>query len=464
MENDDFVENLDGQLVIKADKNMWCQSHNMTLSEIIDLSLTFTTTTTVMLSKFLFHIKITIPDGYLIYEYKFNNSHSHTFRQSGGKILSNAYDTIASPRTLKPGENNVVRLNKEGQDWFLSINGFRYIRIKGIYKPTEMIMSLAYPAENITLDSSSIYLTDFIKFKSLFHTSSLNGNDFQPKYIKCYILNLNNNSTINLKIGKALDFDNIKTIADFNIRENKSTSNTNHESTTTVSSVNLSVKPDINANINTVLKPIEGNNTISQTFESQVNAQVKSVEDIEQTQSTRSKVKSIERSKLTVVEIEELFRKCCDHYLRKGFDEHQPELIIFQMGVSFCTSRNSIGDLVSHLIWERSDGKFVRIKKCDHVKLLNSLCKINCNIERVMLRHYSNRILTLLKAGLLTPAYHHANQRGIKSEFAYLVTDFFDYGKLKLSDQELQVLNSDMQYVLLKTKHRRSIVNVNQLY
>nr|WLT68061.1 minor coat protein [croton golden spot associated virus C] len=464
MDYEDFIETIDNQVVTRADNNMWCQSHNMLLSDVSDLSLTIATTSDMMSSKFIFHIKITIPDGYLIYEYRFNDNKSHTFRQSGGKTWSNAYDTIGSPRMLKLGADNVIRIYKDNQDWLLAINGFKYIKIKSIYKPTDMILSFAYPIGNFTLNKSKSYITDFVRIKSIFKVSLLNNNDFQPRYIRCYLLNLNSNDSFNLKVGNALQFNTIKSTQDLNIREeevekskpvNTSPTQSDDNNTPTKTSSKLEAQSDKSEMSNVI--DLNKSDVMLETS-------TKPIEDIEQNMLAKSKIKGVERYKLTNSEIELLFKKLVDHYIKKGFDEYQAELIIFQMGISFCTSKNSIGDLTSNLIWERSDGKTIRLRKSDHVKFLYNLCKVNCNLERVILKYYSEKILRLLKNGQLIPAVHHANRRGIKSEFAYLFSDFFDYSKLKLSDQELQVLNSDMQYISLKTKHRRSIVNVNQLF
>nr|WMW30042.1 minor coat protein [Soybean mild yellows Bangladesh virus] len=474
MDAEDFYEEIDGNIVTRADKFMWCQSHGISIKDVNELAFTFTNSSEVGSSLFVFQIKIIIPDGNLIYEYKFNNSQSHTFRQAGGRTWTNAYEIVGSPRILRPGVTNNIIIKKENMDWVLSVNGFRYVRIKGVYNPTDMSISLAYPALDYIPDKSKLYITDFVRFRSLFTGLTLNGNDFQPKTVRTYFLNMTNNSNVNMKIGKALEFTSIKSLKDFNIRDEQTVDEQkpkpipvpepevekapipnptpkptpepaparDDDKQKVIEVDRPSVSPSI-PNVDTVIKP---GTVIDPKFQS------------------FSKVKGIERYRLYNSEIEDIFSKCVAHYVKMGFDKTQAELIIFQMGVSFCTSKNSIGDLTLHLIWENESGKLIRIKKSDHVKYLNSLTKFPCNVERIVLRYYSERILDLLKSGVLIPASNHAKKRGVKQEFAYLVTDFFDFGKLKLSDQELQVVNSDLQYVLLKNKHRRSIVNVNQLY
>lgn len=474
MESKDFYEEGDGQVITRADKYMWCQSHTMSILQVSDMSFSFLNTQDVTNSKFLFQIKIGVPEGNLIYEYKFNNTHSHSFRQSGGRTWSNAFDNLGSPRILKLGVTNDITFKRESRDWIMSVNGFRYVKIKGIYNPNDMIISLTYPANELQLASNKVYQSDFVRFKSVFSEIKLNGEDFQPKTIRCYVLNLNSNKVTNLKISKPLEFLNVKSLADLNIEElNKDPplpepvkpdppeEKVKHPdpSPEPLKPVPPVPKPSDNND-----KPGESDKIKPNPTPSPVDIPIKpgNVSDINF--SVKSNIKGIERHRLFNLEIEDIFKKCVDYYVKLGFGEDQAELIIFQMGVSFCTSKNSIGDLTSHLIWEDSKGKLIRLRKSDHVKYMNSLTKFSCNVERLVLRYYSEKILNLLKNGSLVPASHHAKRRGVKQEFAYLVTDFFDYGKLKLSDQELQVLNSDMQYVLLKNKHRRSIVNVNQLY
>nr|WIC44022.1 minor coat protein [Lettuce chlorosis virus] len=474
MDREDFYEDVEGQIMIRADNHTWCQSHSLNIQDVNDLTFTFNNSSDVLSSKFIFQVKISIPDGNLIYEYKFNNSSSHTFRQAGGRTWSNAYDVVGAPRILRAGINHSIEFKRESRDWILFVNGFRYIKIKGVYSPGDMTISLAYPMGSNNLDKTKVYITDFVRFKSIFHSIILNGSEFQPKSIRTYTLNLTTNEVINMKIGRALEFTNIKDIKDFDIRDDKPNPVPNPKP---VDNLPPEVEkkpvplPDPVKPIPLPPKPID-NTKDKQEAEvlkpviplPDFNVPIKQSEVTDSTQDIKSDVQAIERFKLYHTEIEDIFNKCIKHYVDKGFSADQAELIIYQLGISFCTSKNSLGDLSSHVIWKRKDGKLVRIKKCDHVKFLNSLSKRACNVERIMLRYYSDRILELLKKGSLVPGFHHAKRRGVKQEYAYLVTDFFDYSKLRLSDQELQVMTSDLNYVLLKNKHKRSIVNVNQLY
>nr|WQG15658.1 coat protein minor [Lettuce chlorosis virus] len=474
MDREDFYEDVDGQIMIRADNIMWCQSHGMSILDVEDLTFNYLHSAEVNDSKFIFQIKITIPDGHLIYEFKFNDIKSHTFRQAGGKTWSNAYDTIGTPRAFKVGVNQSINLKKEKGDWILTINGFRYIKIKGVYSPTDMALSLAYPIGSTYFDRNKMYITDFVRFKSVFQNVSLNGNEFQPKSIRTYTLNLNTNDVMNMKVGGPLELVNIKSLADFNIREEdviqKPAPKPENDLPPEVEKKPIPQpepqkpkpdvsKPDVNMKPGENVKPPNPIPPIPGTL-----IPVKQSDVTDLSEDIKSNIQAVERFKLYHTEIEDIFSKCVKHYVDRGFSPGQAELIIYQMGISFCTSKNSMGDLHSHLIWKREDGKSIRLKKCDHVKFLNSLSRRACNVERILLKYYSDRILELLKKGVLTPGYHHAKRRGVKQEYAYLVTDFFDYGKLRLSDQELQVMTSDFNYVLLKNKHKRSIVNVNQLY
>ncbi|UQV97403.1 minor coat protein [Pueraria lobata-associated crinivirus] len=473
MDIEDFHESIDGQIVTRADKFMWCQTHSLSIQDVSELKFKFTNNSDVFSSSFLFQVKIIIPDGNLIYEYKFNSTSSHTFKQAGGRTWSNAFDLIGSPRILRLGTTNDITFNKEGRDWILTINGFRYVKIKGVYNPSEMLISLSYPANEVQIDTSSVYITDFVRFKSLFSDLSLNGSDYQPKTIRTYLLNLGNNNVINMKIGKPLEFLSVKSVNDFNIRKEnnipkpKPVPNPDFPPEKEEKS---SPKPKPNPVIPPLPKPEEKKiEVVEETVKrptppiSSVDVPIKPGNVSEVNTAIVSKIKGVERFKLYNAEIEEIFQKCVEHYMKMGFDRDQAKLIIFQMGVTFCTSKNSIGNLTYHLIWEKSDGKLIRIKKCDHLRYMNSLIRFNCNVERIVLKYYSREIFELLKTGVLKPAFHHAKKKGVKSEFAYLVTDFLDPAVLKLSDEELQALNSDQVYVMLKNKHRRSIVNVNQL-
>nr|QHB15122.1 minor coat protein [Lettuce chlorosis virus] len=474
MDREDFYEDVDGQIMIRADNNMWCQSHGMSILDIEDLTFNYLHSAEVNNSKFIFQIKITIPDGHLVYEFKFNDVKSHTFRQAGGKTWSNAYDVIGTPRALRVGVNQSINLKKERGDWILTVNGFRYIKIKGVYSPTDVALSLAYPIGDTTFDRKKLYITDFVRFKSVFQRISLNGNEFQPKSIRTYTLNLNTNDAMNMKIGRPLELVNIENISDFNIREEDTTPKPipkpNDDLPPEVEKKPIpqpepeKQKPDV-PKPNDNSKPggsVDPPNPIPPFPENKTPIKPSDVTDL--SENVKSNIQAVERFKLYHTEIEDIFSKCVKHYVDKGFSAGQAELIIYQMGISFCTSKNSMGDLNSHLVWKRDDGKLIRLRKCDHVKLLNSLSRRTCNVERIVLRYYSDRILELLKKGALVPGFHHAKRRGVKQEYAYLVTDFFDYDKLRVSDQELQVMTSDLNYVLLKNKHKRSIVNVNQLY
>nr|AVL25836.1 minor coat protein [Arracacha latent virus C] len=159
----------------------------------------------------------------------------------------------------------------------------------------------------------------------------------------------------------------------------------------------------------------------------------------------------------------EYFEFIKDHYRKRNFHEDDLERIIFQMGISFCTSKNSICDRSNSLLWKDSKGAMKRIRKSTHSRVLQSLSKSNWNVERSLLRNRSDQILNMLRNKELEWPTRHAFLRGIKPEYAYMACDFFDLKKSNLSEAEHIALNSAMLYTALKHKHKRTIVNVNQI-
>nr|QYA73604.1 minor coat protein [Sweet potato chlorotic stunt virus]QYA73615.1 minor coat protein [Sweet potato chlorotic stunt virus]QYA73626.1 minor coat protein [Sweet potato chlorotic stunt virus]QYA73637.1 minor coat protein [Sweet potato chlorotic stunt virus]QYA73648.1 minor coat protein [Sweet potato chlorotic stunt virus] len=175
-------------------------------------------------------------------------------------------------------------------------------------------------------------------------------------------------------------------------------------------------------------------------------------------------LKAIVYQPISKIDDERIFNSIIKHYVSKGLSSWQAELVVYQMGVSFCTSVNSCANSNLNLIVTKSDGSFLRVSKADHVMRLQLLCNKYCNVERTLLRNRSDKIFRLLKAGILTPPFRHARNRGLKSDMAHMACDFMDYSTIPLSDEENLALTSIQRYVLMKNKHRRSIVNVNQLY
>nr|QAV52483.1 minor coat protein [Sweet potato chlorotic stunt virus] len=175
-------------------------------------------------------------------------------------------------------------------------------------------------------------------------------------------------------------------------------------------------------------------------------------------------LKAIVYQPISKIDDERIFNSIIKHYVSKGLSSWQAELVAYQMGVSFCTSVNSCANSNLNLIVTKSDGSLLRVSKADHVMRLQLLCSKYCNVERTLLRNRSDKIFRLLKANILTPPYRHARNRGLKPDMAHMACDFMDYSTIPLSDEENLALTSIQRYVLMKNKHRRSIVNVNQLY
>ncbi|ABY66970.1 CPm [Bean yellow disorder virus] len=474
MEAGDLYEEIDGVVYSRNEAKLWCQSHTLNIQNVQVMRLEYLHSLALSQTKFVLQIKFIVNTGNLIYEFKFNDPSSHKFKETGGRFWSSAFESLGNARAFRVGALCSIDLVKEGSNWNLSLNGFKYVKIKGTFNPSDLIISLAHPGDGIDVDRFNVYKTNFVRFKSLFNTFLVNNENHQPSKIHTYILMMNTDQLISMKLRDAVDITSIKTEKDFNVSLEK---DENKEKPDKKPSEEVKPQPKPSPQPQPKPVPVDENsnkkndpgNNIEKTGEEAKIPVVETEPNIpvnitEKRSNVKSKLKRIEKYRLFSTEIERIFEECKSYYIKLGFDSIQAELIIFQFGVTFCTSKNAIGDLTSHLIWENDKGENIRLKKSDHVRLLNSLTKTVCNVERLMLRYYSPKILTLLKEGALVPGWYHANKRGFKPEYAYLACDFYDPSKLRLSEQELQAINSDQNYVLLKNKHRRSIVNVNQLY
>nr|QYA73017.1 minor coat protein [Sweet potato chlorotic stunt virus]QYA73060.1 minor coat protein [Sweet potato chlorotic stunt virus]QYA73206.1 minor coat protein [Sweet potato chlorotic stunt virus]QYA73216.1 minor coat protein [Sweet potato chlorotic stunt virus] len=190
---------------------------------------------------------------------------------------------------------------------------------------------------------------------------------------------------------------------------------------------------------------------------------VDKAEDVKEN-SEEFALKAVVYQPLSKLEDEKIFNNMIKYYESKGLTQRQAELLIYQMGVSFCTSVNSCANSNLHLIVSKPDGSLLKVSKSDHVMRMQMLCKKYCNVERTLLRNRSDKIFRLLKAKVLVLPLKHARVRGIKPEMAHMACDFMDYTTIPLSDEEVLALNSIQRFVLMRNKHRRSIVNVNQLF
>nr|AFA36237.1 coat protein minor [Potato yellow vein virus] len=155
-------------------------------------------------------------------------------------------------------------------------------------------------------------------------------------------------------------------------------------------------------------------------------------------------------------ELEKFYMK--QKVLREDVDD-----LVLQLGVSFCTSKNSTSDPHSYVVWRCEDGKNRRFYKNSHSKFLNmTFGESPRNVERIYLRSRSAEILEKLRDRVLVWPKTHANKRGLLPEYAYLACDFFKFEDVALSDSERLALNSPNTVISLKNKYRRNIVNVNQ--
>lgn len=160
---------------------------------------------------------------------------------------------------------------------------------------------------------------------------------------------------------------------------------------------------------------------------------------------------------------EEIFNRAKKFYVDVGVPPEDVELLIFQMAVSFCTSKNSMGDSSSALFWKTRDGNISKFLKSSHSRLLNSMSKIPCNVERILMRNRSEKILGLLRSKRLEWPFNQAIRRGLKPEYAYMACDFLDLKNLQLTEGEQLAITSVSMYSNLRNKHKRTIVNVNQI-
>ncbi|WBP49981.1 minor coat protein [Mulberry crinivirus] len=172
---------------------------------------------------------------------------------------------------------------------------------------------------------------------------------------------------------------------------------------------------------------------------------------------------SAQYSILSSDQLEKIMQNMCDYYQKRGVSKADCILLIYQMGVSFCTSRNSMSDPNNGILWKTEDGKVKRFSKSTHSKILNRMIDAPCNVERLLLRSRSDEILDLLRNKTLDWPKAQAIRRGVKPEYAYLACDFFDLKTTPLSEQEQMAMNSAQFYVQMRNKHKRAVVNVNQL-
>lgn len=459
MEADDFVDSEDGNLVTRAPGVLWCQSHSINIKSLQNFNLKYVYSESLANSDWTFQIKFKLERGDVLYDFKFKDARSHNFKQSGMNWWSTAFEKIESARANRIGNVCDILIFSEGNSLIFSVNGFRFVKIYKSFNPSDVILSLTYPIKNVEISNNKEYSSDFIGWNSIFSNISFNRQEINLEPSSCYSLNLNDKTVKPLVKAKPVSVTSIRKDLDLNIRD-----------------VNDKPQPVPKPKEDDKPKPkpkeedkpnMDGKGDLDDSKSKAGKVVEEPKENVivnEKRESENTKLKSVERYSLTNNELKDVFEKAIEHYTKRGFSKAQSELIIFQMGISFCTSKNSVGDMQSHLIWQKEDGKHVRIRKNEHVKMLLSLVRTPCNVERALLRQNSPRCLELLKDGKLVPGWIHAKRRGFKEEFAYLACDFIDPSYIRLSEEEKMAINSAQNYVLLKNKHKRSIVNVNQLW
>nr|ACL13305.1 CPm [Cucurbit yellow stunting disorder virus]QTH19338.1 minor coat protein [Cucurbit yellow stunting disorder virus] len=459
MDREDFIDVGSDDLNTRRNGVLWCQSFNANVNKLKKFELKYIYTDRLNLSLFTLQLKFKLSRGNVLYEIKFNDPKSHNFKQVGLTWWSNAFEKLDSAKPNRIGYISTILIFPEGNDLIFSVNGFRFVKLFKSFDPTDLVISLTHPIQDIQIENAKDYCSNHVPWESVFMSCDLDNESIIPKSVNCYALDLNTNNVKSLEKLAAIDISQVKSSKDLNVREK---------------SDEVKPKPKPKEDDSTEKKDEKSKDGSDQTE----NKQKKEADEKknpseepktdptveEKPREVNSKLKGVERYPINRQELKKVFEGAVEHYVKGGFSRSQAELIIFQMGVSFCTSKNSIGDIHSHLLWEKEDGKIVRVRKGEHVKMLYSFVRTPCNIERAMLRMYSSQIFKLLKDGVLVPGWSHVKRRNFKEEYAYMACDFYDFSSIKLSEQEKLAANSAQNYVLLKNKHKRSIVNVNQLW
>ncbi|ALE18224.1 minor coat protein [Tetterwort vein chlorosis virus] len=474
MDLEDLFSEDKSELLVRANNDIWSQSVGMNLKNIRRLELRYKYGSGEMETNYILHLKFIIPDGNLIHEFSFNHPGSHKFKQTGGRFWSSAFDELEKCRPNKIGHLGHFSVVEEGDYYYLAVNGWRHVRVKKSHQPTDLIISLVNTDTSGILDPAVQYQSNFVKWNSLFSEITLNNVKSEIKAVTISMTRSNTGKRTDLKPAQGLDFENARRFSDLNVKEVGRDDDNNDNIKPPKPNIpddNIKPKPK-NDSINPPgPKPEgkgdeEGKDVDNSNVKPEPNLVVdpSTIIDVSNSISTRSKLRGVGRYALRYDVLESIMKKMIAYYVTMGFDDIQAKLIIYQFGVSFCTSKNSTADKGSHLLWDTKDGRVLQLKKCDHVRMLNRLSPEPCNVERLLLRSRSKEIFQLLKNGVLKTSLVHCKKRSLKPEWAYLACDFYDLSVLDLSESELLALNSPALYVLLRNKHKRSIVNVNQLH
>uniref|UniRef100_A0AAU6NE80 Minor coat protein n=1 Tax=Yam virus 1 TaxID=3123105 RepID=A0AAU6NE80_9CLOS len=465
MEADDLIVEEYEQLTPRANNYIWGQSFSLPLNQITNsLELSYLYSSDVVSSPLSLQVKFIIPNGNVAYQFIFKNPDSHSVKQTGGNNWFSAFTKLADARANRVGQEARITILKEKQNYILSLNGWRFIEISGSYNPSDVIVTLLYQPIEENFSIINNHSSNFIKFLSLFRVINLNNSEFKPNLVSVYLIDSITNRKISLKIDRIIDFYSVKSYTDLNIKEidvpkpKEPSTDKEKQSEPSVTQQEKVVEQKPGEKKKEDIDKSNSQVVLTEADKEKVNKMA------EEKKLGASKLKKIETNKLGRDDMEEIFEKAKMFYMKRGLSSEQSELLIYQMGVSFCTSRNSIGDLNSHLVWTTEKGENIKIFKGYHVRLLTALCKTVCNVERLILKNKSKIILELLRSEILKLPLNHARKRGIKPQFAYLACDFLDLSGVNLSEEEQLALNSSMHYVLMKNKHKRSIVNVNQLF
>nr|UYO08067.1 minor coat protein duplication [Crinivirus sp.] len=137
-----------------------------------------------------------------------------------------------------------------------------------------------------------------------------------------------------LTLVKSLKLNEIKDSSDLKILE------MNDQITKPISNVPVE-KPITNVEVKPVEKPID-------------NLVVQEIGPSKNFVSTNS-------SRISLDADSKIFEFAISYYKAKGISAEDSKLLIYQMGVSFCTSKNAISDNNHYLIWKDNNGKSKRL-------------------------------------------------------------------------------------------------------
>nr|UYO08063.1 minor coat protein duplication [Crinivirus sp.] len=426
----------ENQTVKDVKSNTFIQYFEISYKDFDNIEFDFKNFSKFSSLKAIFSIRFIIPNGVIVYSFNTAEIKGHSIQQHGGSLITYGYWIVDPPRKINADVSCPFKIFKTEADVMISLFGWRCYGIKGSFSPSKIQICISLPVNDYKLSKDKKYLSNYLIFEEFINNLKVNNNIYTIKSFFLLYSDRVRNYTHPLTLVKSLKLSEIKDSSDLKILE------MNDQITKPISNVAVE-KPANTVEVKPMEKPID-------------NLVVQEIGPSKNFVTTNS-------SRISLDADSKIFEFAVSYYKAKGISAEDSKLLIYQMGVSFCTSKNAISDNNHYLIWKDNNGKAKRFYKSAHSRMLNSLIELPCNIERLLLRNRSDEILDLLRKKALEWPLNHAIRRGIKPEFAYLACDFFDLKKAVLSEQEMLALNSTQFYVQMRHKHKRVIVNVNQL-